>query len=339
MKRQLGWVSVVALALAFLSPAAPVYAHANLVQAAPPDGAVLGTAPARIDLVFDEELDTDGSQVRVYDATGARVDRDDLQVAGKRMTIGVRDVPVGVYRVRWVSVADEDKEAVRGSSTFRVGPPAAGQPQLGVSPGHGDAGQLITIGGSGFGPEALVLVAIGDEQRGLAPVRTDGQGRFALQTLVPESLAHGRQVVQAVNLDGRMATAALQVDRGGWPPLGAELHVESEGMNRLGVEIQLVNRSGWHLRNVEVRAAIPPGARVLRAGLEGPEGVDGVVRGNQVVWSGAVAPAHTYLAPFGFVLDTAGVTPGTPLRPTVTVSFEHGAPPLFRDHFTVGSSD
>jgi methionine-rich copper-binding protein CopC len=336
MKRQLGWVSALALALAFLTPAAPARAHAHLVQATPLDGAVLSTAPARIDLVFDEELDGDGSKLRVYDAMGARVDRDDLQVAGKRMTIGVRDLPAGAYRVRWLSVADDDKGEVRGDSTFRVGTPAAGQPQLGVSPGHSDAGQLVTVGGSGFGAEALVLVAIGDEQRTLGAVRTDSQGRFALQTPVPESLPHGRQVVQAVNLDGHMATAALQVDRGGWPPLGAALSVESEGLNRVGVEVQLVNRSGWHLRNVEVRATIPPGARVLRDGMEGPEGVDGVVRGNQVVWRGALAPAHTYMDAFAFMLDTAGVTPGMPLRPTVTVSFEHGTPPLFRDQFTVG---
>jgi methionine-rich copper-binding protein CopC len=337
MKRQLGWVSALALALAFHTPAAPARAHAHLVQATPPDGAVLATAPARVDFVFDEELDGDGSKVRVYDALGARVDRDDLQVAGKRMTIGVRDLPPGSYRVRWISVADDDKGEVRGDATFRVGAPAAGQPQLGVSPDHSDAGQLMTVGGRGFGAEALVLVAIGDEQRALGAVRTDGQGRFALQTLVPESLPHGRQVVQAVSLDGRMATAALQVERGGWPPLGATLSVESAGLNRLGVEVQLVNRSGWHLRNVEVRATVPPGARVLRDGLEGPEGVDGVVRGSQVVWRGALAPAHTYLDTFAFVLDTAGVTPGTPLRPTVTVSYEHGTPPLFRDQLTVGS--
>jgi methionine-rich copper-binding protein CopC len=335
MKRHLGWVGALALALSLFTPATPARAHAHLVQATPPDGAVLGTAPARIDLVFDEELDGDKSKIWVYHASGARADRDDLQVDGKRMTLGVRDLEPGTYRVRWLSVADDDKGEIRGDYTFRVGTPAANQPQLGVSPDHSDAGQLVTIGGSGFGPDALVLVAIGDEQRTLGAVRTDSQGRFALQTLVPEYLPYGRQVVQAQSLDGQMAAAALRVERGGWPPIGATLSMESPEPNRVAVEIRLVNRSGWNLRRIEVRAAIPPGARALKEGMEGPEGVDGKVEGNEVVWRGAHAVAHGFVDAFAYVLDTSGVAPGTALRPTATVSYEHQTPPLFRDQLTI----
>jgi len=338
MKRYVGWVVVLALAASFLTPAVAVRAHAHLVQATPPDGAVLGTAPARIDLIFDEELNEEKSQLRVLDAAGGRVDRDDLQVDGKRMTLGMRDVTPGTYFVRWLSVADDDKGEIRGSYAFRVGAPAAAQPQLGVSPDHSDAGQLVTISGSGFGPDALALVAIGDEQRTLGAVRADGQGRFALQALVPEYLPHGRQVVQAQSLEGQMATAALQVERGGWPPLGAALSVENQGGNRLAVAVHLVNRSGWHLRRIEVRVAIPPGARVLREGLQGPEGVDAKVEGDQVVWRGARALAHSYVEAFGVVLGTAAIAPGVAVQPTATIIFEHQTPPVFRDLLTVGGN-
>src|SRR5206468_4074695 len=133
------------------------------------------------------------------------------------------------------------KGEIRGDFTFRIGPPAAGQPQLVVTPDHSDAGQTMTIAGAGFTPDALELMAIGDELRGLAAPRTDGQGRFALQALVPVYLPHGRQVIQALDLDARMATAALNVDRGGWPPLGIEVSVENQGNNRAAVEIRLVN--------------------------------------------------------------------------------------------------
>ena len=173
----------------------------SLVAATPPSGAVLGTAPARIDLVFDEELDGEKSRVRVFDASGARVDRGDLRVTEKRMTIGVRDLPPGQYRVRWLAVADDDKGETRDSYMFGVGVAGAGQPRLAVTPDQSDAGQMMTVTGSGFSPNGLVVVAIGDEQRGLATLNTNGQGQFALQTLIPESLPHGRQVIQAVDLD------------------------------------------------------------------------------------------------------------------------------------------
>jgi methionine-rich copper-binding protein CopC len=333
MGRRIGWALLFALVS---SLAAPARAHAHLIQASPGDGVTLVTAPARIDLVFDEELDEAKSRVRVYDASGDRADRDDQQVTEKRMTIGVRDWPPGVYRVRWLSVAHDDQGESRGDFTFTIGMPPAGQPYLFVTPERSDAGQTVTIAGAGFTPNALVLLAIGDELRSLAAPRTDTQGRFAVQAVVPVYLPHGRQVIQALDLDARMATAALNIDRGGWPPLGIEVSVEAQGTNRVAVEIRLVNRSGWYLRRIDVRASIPQGTRVIREGLEGPAGVEAKVEAGQVRWSNAGAAPHQMLDGFSYVLDTAAVPPGAPRpAPTATVSFEHGTPPVFRDQVTV----
>ncbi len=335
MGRRIGWVLLLALVLPLGAPPTPARAHAHLVQATPPAGAVLGTAPARIDLVFDEELDEKDSRIRVYDASDARVDRDDVQVAKKRMTVGVRDLPTGTYRVAWRSVADDDKGVIQDRYTFRIGGPAPGQPQLAVSPDHSDAGQLVTIAGSGFTPNGTVVVAIGDEQDALGAPRADGQGRFALQTLVPEYLPHGRQVILALDLDDHMGTAALQIDRGGWPPLGVRVSVETDGNNRVNVEIRVVNLSGWHLRRIDVRAMAPPGTRALADGLEGPEGVDGKLEEGAVRWRNANALPHQMLDAFTCVLDTSGRQPGTAVpTPNVTVTFEHGGPPLFRGQAT-----
>src|SRR4051812_34565671 len=115
MTGRVALAGLLAMAACLWLPAAPARAHAKLVVATPPSGAVLETAPARIDLVYDEELDGDKSHVRVFDAFGARVDRGDSRVAENNMTIGVRDLPSGQYTVRWLAVADDDKGETRDS--------------------------------------------------------------------------------------------------------------------------------------------------------------------------------------------------------------------------------
>src|SRR4051794_34649545 len=68
------------LGSAVLSPAAPAHAHARLTEATPSAGAVLATTPPRLQLLIDEELDEDQSEVRVTGPLGQRADRQDQQV-------------------------------------------------------------------------------------------------------------------------------------------------------------------------------------------------------------------------------------------------------------------
>jgi methionine-rich copper-binding protein CopC len=346
MRWRAALAGLIALAAWLNVPTPPAQARASLVQATPPVGAVLGTAPARVDLLFEQELEGDKSRIRVFDAGGARVDRNDLQVEGRSMSVGVRNVPPGAYRVRSVAVAEDTGGEARADYTFYVGPAGTNQPTLAVTPNRTDAGQTVTVVGGGFTPNTLVLLGIGDEQRFLASERADAQGRFSVQTLVPVYLPHGRQVIQALDLEQRMATAALRVERGGWPPLavrvtaGEEEHhhgpAAAAHVNHLSVEILLINRSNWDLRLVNVRGAIPPGARLLRDEVEGPDDVSWRLQGDQIVWRNARVRAHRMVGPFSYILDLSGLPPGTPRpEPSVTVSFQHGTPPFFSDRVTV----
>jgi methionine-rich copper-binding protein CopC len=342
-----GWLSLLVLSSVLLVPATPARAHAKIVLATPPPGAILATAPARVDLLFDEELEHEDSRITVHDLTGARVDRGDLQVMEKRMTIGVRDLPPGQYSVRWIAVSEHDGHKTRESYRFSVGLLSSGQPQLLVTPDRSDAGQLMTVRGSGFTPNALTLVTIGDDQQDLAALSADGQGQFALQTTIPENLPHGRQVIQALDVEQRMATAALRIERGGWPPIAVQVSAGAEHAhgpdaaahaNHVAIEIRLVNRSGWHLRGLDVRATIPSGTRVLLEDLEGPEGVPWEIVDGTIRWRGARVDAHQILGPFTFVVDTAALPPGAARpAPNVSVSFQHTTPPLFRG-VAVGSA-
>jgi methionine-rich copper-binding protein CopC len=329
------WTLVGVLALRPAPPAAaqgPLPGPAQLIQGTPPAGAVLGTAPARIDLVFDKDL-ADQSRIRVYDDAHARVDRDDNQIDGKGLSIGVRDLPPGQYHVRWRAVNDFDRTAQRDGFTFQIGSASAGQPQLVVSPANADAGQTVTIAGSGFRPNALVVVAIGDNQRGLGTPSADGQGRFSLQTAVPEYLPHGRQVIQAVDLEGTMATTALAVEGGGWPPLGIQMTLTrpEAGANSLHVEVHITNRSSWDLRHIIVSASVPDGTRLLNEGIAGPDGTTNEITPREVHWRNGRARPHTIMDAFTYNISTAGLPPGSPYpQPTVSVAFEHGTAPVFR---------
>jgi methionine-rich copper-binding protein CopC len=329
-------------------PSAPAAsAQGGLIQATPPPGAVLATAPARIDLLFGEEIDEERSSVRLFNAAGERVDRRDLQVAEKSMNVGVRILPDGVYTVRWTAASAEGGHAARGEHAFRVGAPRDGQPQLALTPARTDAGQLVTVTGSGFTPGSLVVVGIGDEQRFLGTARVDGTGSFALETGVPDYLPHGRQVVQALDLEQRMATGELRIERGGWPPVAVVVQVGEEGGHghahgpaseheaHVAVQVRLVNRSGWDLFDVSVTGTIPAGTRLVRGEVEGPDGVRWSADGGQVRWRNARVRPHQFVGPFVYVLDTSGLPAGAALpEPSVTVTFEHRESPQFRGQAT-----
>ena len=340
-------LAILAVGGLLASPVPAASAQGRLVQATPPAGGVLATAPARIDLLFGEELNEERSSIRLYHAAGERVDRRDVQVAGNSMNVGVRVLPDGVYTVRWTTAGAEGAPVARGEYAFRVGSPRDGQSQLALTPPRTDAGQLFTVNGSGFTAESLVVVGIGDEQRFLGTARVDAAGRFALESLVPEYLPHGRQVVQALDLEQRMATAELRIERGGWPPVAIVLQVGEEGghghahgaasehASHVAVQVRLINRSGWDLFDVNLTGTIPPGTRLVRSEVEGPEGVRWSAEGGQIRWRNARVRPHQFVGPFGYVLDTSGLPAGAALpEPSVTVTFEHRESPPFRGQAT-----
>jgi len=292
---------------------------------------VLATTPPRLQILFDEELDSDKSQVRVLGPTGERADRRDAQVNGQRMWVSLYDRGPGVYRVLWKATGDEDKGETRGEFGFTLQPQLpVGAPQLSVSPAQVNNGQTVTLAGSGFAPSSTVVLSIGDADDFLSVAQTDGSGRFSQPVALPNDLPYGRQVVQAADAAANLALAALTVPIGSQPSAVVRMSADPQP-DEVDYTIRVENRSGYFLRNVVVRADVPPGTRVLAEGLGQPEGVDPpTLEGGQVVWKAKALPAHSILGPFTFNVLTVGLQGRPQFTTTATVEFAHTAAPRFR---------
>ena len=100
-------------------------AHAKLVSSEPQDGAKLDAPPAKITLVFNEELGEQESNFTVTDAAGKQVGdgKLDLNDLDRKTLTGTLDAGAGngVYTVNWVGYTPDDKETKEGSVSFTVG--------------------------------------------------------------------------------------------------------------------------------------------------------------------------------------------------------------------------
>jgi copper transport protein len=110
-------VAIVAAVLALLPVQA--LAHASLVAADPPPGALLARAPAAITLRFSEPVTPAGPGLTVVAPSG-RLLQTRLQVAGTRMAASFSGAAEGTYLVRWEIIAS-DTHPSRGQFTFSVG--------------------------------------------------------------------------------------------------------------------------------------------------------------------------------------------------------------------------
>ncbi|GIW20460.1 MAG: hypothetical protein KatS3mg065_0756 [Chloroflexota bacterium] len=126
---------VASLAIVFFLVAAPVLAHAELVESTPADGAAV-PPPAEVVAVFSEALVADRSSLEVRDAAGAVVARGGLDPADpKRLTMRA-ELPAlepGTYTVRWTAVA-EDGHVERGTFGFQVVEAPSPSPSSSLSP-------------------------------------------------------------------------------------------------------------------------------------------------------------------------------------------------------------
>src|SRR5438477_8999258 len=115
------------MGLVAMSPlvlAEQVWAHANLLRAAPESSAVLQQPPARVTLWFSERIAPDFSAIQVLDAQGRRIDNDDRTVDEEDATtlaVTLQTMPRGLYTVAWKNVSTVDGHRVRGSFVFAVG--------------------------------------------------------------------------------------------------------------------------------------------------------------------------------------------------------------------------
>lgn len=239
---------VAGVLLACVLAAQPAHAHAVLIDTGPADGAALDRAPGEVWLRFNEPVGLPPESVRVFDASGERVD---TGAAGHdRVRSIVRaDLGDSVYTVTW-QVLSEDTHPIRGAWSFTVGDPGDVQVvPITQLPGGGSQagwdvlaagvpwltylGALLAVGVAGFLLLAhdrrtaevrrlLRLLRVGAAVAVVAtvvavPVQTavaTGQGARALVTaeLLPDTLetTYGGSVVV------RLAGLVLLLAEAGW---------------------------------------------------------------------------------------------------------------------------
>jgi LPXTG-motif cell wall-anchored protein len=139
MKRRIGVAIMLALVLS-LGLLTVASAHAKLVSSDPAAGAKLTKAPAKVTLVFSEEISdkSDESNVTVTDEQGNEVgkgglDTTDLDHKTQSATLkaGLGD---GIYTVKWNALTPDDKGHTDGSFTFGVNKDPGAQPTAAPEP-------------------------------------------------------------------------------------------------------------------------------------------------------------------------------------------------------------
>ncbi len=114
-------ISLLAILLALQMPSS-AWPHAYLVKSVPAGRATLFSAPAKIELWFNERLESKYSSASVHDATGQRVDAANAQVAAddpKLLSLTLKPLPAGRYMVKF-RVLSVDGHVVEQSFPFTV---------------------------------------------------------------------------------------------------------------------------------------------------------------------------------------------------------------------------
>ena len=121
------WAAVLVTLIAALVATPSALAHATLDSSTPSNDEVLGRAPERVVLRFDEPVESAFGSVRVYDGSAKPVD-DGRTTRPDRRAIAVglpSDLPRGTYTVAW-RVLSADSHPVSGAFVFHIGKPGEG---------------------------------------------------------------------------------------------------------------------------------------------------------------------------------------------------------------------
>ncbi len=138
------WIRVspfVVVMLLLIGSVQAALAHAEYVSSDPGSGATVASAPAKVSITFSEDLDPNGTTVKVLGPAGQDVTagKPDISVSATKVaTVPINAAGNGTYTVNWHSVSDDDKHAEDGSFTFNVG--AASSGQIAPATGHADPG-------------------------------------------------------------------------------------------------------------------------------------------------------------------------------------------------------
>jgi hypothetical protein len=113
------------VAILSLAGAGTALAHADLASADPAAGTTVKTAPTEISITFTEEVEPKFSSIQVLDAGGRRVDDGAAHTAPdneKLLSIGLKPLAPGTYKVIWHATAADDSHKTKGSYEFTVKP-------------------------------------------------------------------------------------------------------------------------------------------------------------------------------------------------------------------------
>ena len=131
MKRKVTVGIIVAIVLS-LGLFGSVLAHAELVSSDPAAGTKLTAVPAKVTLVFSEEVDEQGSSFTVTDEKGTKVGAGtlDLNDLDHKTLSGALNSGLGdaVYTVSWVVITSDDQAKEEGTFTFGVNKDPGAQP-------------------------------------------------------------------------------------------------------------------------------------------------------------------------------------------------------------------
>lgn len=177
--------------------------------------------------------------------------------------------------------------------------------------------------------------------RPLSPLWTDSDDPSILMTNFPD-LGDDRYVViyKVYSTSGEFAMNRAQFSLEtqiplsdvppGWPPVRMEVKPSVEG-TLVRYEAWLWNVSLRRTKTAVVRGLIPPGARLVRSYLWSDGDNPGKTDGTTVGWTLPISvPPSLYsisgeesrpYGPFGYVVDTAGMAPGTALVTRSTVDW------------------
>jgi methionine-rich copper-binding protein CopC len=103
-----------------LAGAGSALAHADLASADPAAGATVKTAPTEISITFTEEVEPKFSTIQVLDGGGKRVDDGKAHTApdnAKLLSVGLKPLAPGTYKVMWHAMAADDSHKTKGSSS------------------------------------------------------------------------------------------------------------------------------------------------------------------------------------------------------------------------------
>ena len=113
--------SFLALSLFLMALAtAAARAHAFLDHASPLVGSTVAAAPHEVVMSFTQNLEPAFSTAQVTNSSGARVDQGKAQIGGNTMTIGLKALGPGSYKVHWHALS-VDTHTTEGAFTFHVG--------------------------------------------------------------------------------------------------------------------------------------------------------------------------------------------------------------------------